>query len=677
MEDIIYNSIKGIVMVLRKSKGLRYFVLLGIMLFLSLSLFGCSEIEDYIPEYDPYYSITHYDVNIDIDDEKVMHITETVTADFYVSSRGITRYLPLEQTVGVPNENGKRIIKNYEYEVENFTVLNTEDVYLLDSEYAENGIVFYIAAKGGISPDYDEPIIPYTFSYSYDYYMGDDRIDEKDFVYFNIVGTEINTNIENLTFSVTFPKEFDGSLTEIFVGRYGEGLNGEEYLDHLTIDEENKTISGEFSGTKEKPALLYGEAVTLYQPLEQGYFVVERSYVFDIVLLGLFLFAVAMILILYFKHRRKDVVVDVVEFSAPDGITPTEAGYLYDKTLDGEDISALIVYWASKGYVQIEERGKSIFAKKLKDLPPNAKKHEQIFFSALFNGRTEVDCGHLNNISPVIGQKCKQAVEREGRGLFLDNANKYFNLSVWMCLIIYIVGIFRVGLESNDGFSIFIKILIALVMFLPLFRLPSLEKKKLKMKKGKFWFLKILYMLITLAGGIGIIIYAEGYCDPFFSRFYFLLLPLALYIIFPLLEQYTKAGREYLGRLNGLKQYIEVTEKDKMEMMVKDNPEMFYKILPYAYVLGVSKVYMEKFKDVPLEQPKWLTTTNDVALFTTLLLLNHNMALMSVVISKTLVVNIIKSVAKIAAAATISSIGDGGGGGFSGGGSGGGGIGRF
>ena len=74
------------------------------------------------------------------------------------------------------------------------------------------------------------------------------------------------------------------------------------------------------------------------------------------------------------------------------------------------------------------------------------------------------------------------------------------------------------------------------------------------MKKGKFWFLKMLYILITLAGGIGIIIYAEGYCDPFFSRFYFLLLPLALYIIFPLLEQYTKAGREYSSKRNGLKQ---------------------------------------------------------------------------------------------------------------------------
>ena len=213
------------------------------MLFLSFSLFGCDvgTIENYVPEYDDGYTITNYDVSISVDDEKVMHITETLTADFYVSSNGITRYLPLEQTVGVPNENGDRIIKNYEYEVENFTVLNTEDAYLLDSEYAENGIVFYIAAKGGISPDYDEPIIPYTFSYSYDYYMGDDRINEKDFVYFNIVGTEVNTNIENLTFSVAFPKEFDNSLTQLFVGRYGEGLDGNFDFE---ISPDGLTLSG-------------------------------------------------------------------------------------------------------------------------------------------------------------------------------------------------------------------------------------------------------------------------------------------------------------------------------------------------------------------------------------------------------------------------------------------------
>lgn len=652
-------------MVLKRIKNLRYIVLVGIMLFLSFSLFGCDigTIENYIPEYDDGYTITNYDVNITVDDEKVMHITETVTADFYEYTNGITRYLPLEQTVGVPNENGDRIIKNYEYEVENFTILNTDEVYISNYQYIENGIVFYLHSMGGISANSS-----YTFSYSYDYYMGDDRINEKDFVYFNIVGTEVNTDIENLTFSVTFPKEFDNSLTQLFVGRYGEGLDGNFDFD---ISPNGLTLSGNLQN------LSYGEAVTLYQPLEQGYFVVERSFVFDFVLLGLFLLTCILIVVLYVKHRRKDIVVDVVEFSAPDGITPTEAGYLIDKTLDGEDISALIVFWASKGYLKIEERGKKMYAKKLQNLPANSKKHEQIFFNALFNGREEVDCGNLNKLPPMVGQKCKQAVEREGRGLFLDNSNKYFNLLTWVCLIVYIVGIFRVGLESNDGFSIFIKILIAIVMFLPIFRLPNLEKKKLKMKSGKFWFLKILYLLITLAGGIGIIIYAEGYCDPFFSRIYFLLLPLALYIVHPLLEQYTKTGREYLGRLKGLKQYIEVTEKNKMEVMVKDDPELFYKILPYAYVLGVSKVYMDKFKDVPLEPPKWLSTTGDIALYGTLLLLNQNVALMGVIVSKTLAVNVLKSVAKLAAAATISNIGGGGGGGFSGGGSGGGGIGRF
>ena len=141
------------------------------------------------------------------------------------------------------------------------------------------------------------------------------------------------------------------------------------------------------------------------------------------------------------------------------------------------------------------------------------------------------------------------------------------------------------------------------------------------------------------------------------------------------MEQYTKRGREVLGKLRGLKQYIEVAEKDRMEAMVNEDPELFYKVLPYAYVLGVSKVYLEKFEDIPISNPAWLVTDNVLTLWLTINLMTRNFAIISALVNQTLAKHIIATVAKIAVAATISSIdGDGG---FSGGGSGGGGVGRF
>ena len=60
-----------------------------------------------------------------------------------------------------------------------------------------------------------------------------------------------------------------------------------------------------------------------------------------------------------------------------------------------------------------------------------------------------------------------------------------------------------------------------------------------------------------------------------------------------------------LGRINGFKSFLENAEKPRLEQLVMENPEYFYDILPYTYVLGVSSLWMKKFEDIALEAPSW------------------------------------------------------------------------
>lgn len=53
-----------------------------------------------------------------------------------------------------------------------------------------------------------------------------------------------------------------------------------------------------------------------------------------------------------------------------------------------------------------------------------------------------------------------------------------------------------------------------------------------------------------------------------------------------------------LGRILGLKKYIELAEKDKMEALVEEDPKLYYKVLPYAYVLNVSDEWIDKLNFV-------------------------------------------------------------------------------
>ena len=50
---------------------------------------------------------------------------------------------------------------------------------------------------------------------------------------------------------------------------------------------------------------------------------------------------------------------------------------------------------------------------------------------------------------------------------------------------------------------------------------------------------------------------------------------------------------------------METAEKDRLEMLVNDNPKYFYNILPYAYVLDVSDKWVNKFENIAIEPPEW------------------------------------------------------------------------
>jgi uncharacterized membrane protein len=130
-----------------------------------------------------------------------------------------------------------------------------------------------------------------------------------------------------------------------------------------------------------------------------------------------------------------------------------------------------------------------------------------------------------------------------------------------------------------------------------------------------------------------------------------------------------------LGQIRGLKNYITVAEKDKMEMFVRENPTLFYDVLPYAYVLGVSDVYMKKFENVNIVQPEWYHTDSS---WTKVIVIDHCLHHFSMSMNKNLSMHTASQIGKTASTVgRISGGGHSGGGGFSGGGHGGGGGGRW
>jgi uncharacterized membrane protein len=78
-----------------------------------------------------------------------------------------------------------------------------------------------------------------------------------------------------------------------------------------------------------------------------------------------------------------------------------------------------------------------------------------------------------------------------------------------------------------------------------------------------------------------------------------LALPVAL-SAFAWIDAPTKEGRAVLDRIAGFKQYLSITERERLDRMhpPEDTPELFERYLPYAVALGVENRWADRFSNV-------------------------------------------------------------------------------
>lgn len=108
---------------------------------------------------------------------------------------------------------------------------------------------------------------------------------------------------------------------------------------------------------------------------------------------------------------------------------------------------------------------------------------------------------------------------------------------------------------------------------------------------------------------IVLLLYLLSYClvedmDPNWKIIYtmsFISIFINIYFTF-IMKRKTEYGEEIIAKVKGFKNFLETVEKDKLEKLVLENPNYFYHILPYTYVLNISKKWMEKFENIHIPE---------------------------------------------------------------------------
>lgn len=557
-------------------------VLLSVIILLSFS-------HD-VKAYHDYY-IKNYEVNIVVNEDSTYEVQEIIDVFFNIDKHGIYRTIPTSYS------NQRAIIS---------------DVRIND-KYTTSKTLQETTYKIGDAEIYVRGDRQYTISYTYD--IGDDNIPEFDQFYYNIIGTGWDTYIENVTFNITFPKDFDAEKIWLSQGEYGAiGLTQAGF----------KKVGYRVEGYSGK--LNAYEGLTIKVEFPEGYFIGERnnadksksiSMIGWILCLGL----IGLLYLLWIKHGKDDKLYPTVQFTAPDGMTSAEVGYVVDGIVDNKDITSLIIYWADKGFLKIEEMKKNKFRFTKLMIPVDGKKYEEKMFTSFFalgNGQ-EVTTDDLEQRFYSELPSLKQLVKWEYKGDKLLFSKKAESISVisLISVLLPVAILFLVITSGFIGMEFIIGTIFASVFAISIGAVFKQFIKKWHVMKKSARVSRIVLSAFTL-GIMTIVIflvllvakdtlYQSIWTDAFVvsETFRTILTLSAIYLLSGIMEKRTEYGKELLEKLLGLKEFIETAEMDKLKMMSEENPEYFYNILPYATVLELDRTWAKKFESITIEPPNW------------------------------------------------------------------------
>ena len=80
---------------------------------------------------------------------------------------------------------------------------------------------------------------------------------------------------------------------------------------------------------------------------------------------------------------------------------------------------------------------------------------------------------------------------------------------------------------------------------------------------------------------------------------------LTVFVISPRIDIRSKAELEVYGRICAFKTFLEQAEADRLETLIEDNPDYWFDILPYCYVLKITEKLKPKFDRIAMDGPSW------------------------------------------------------------------------
>ena len=540
--------------------------------------------------------ITSYRSEIKVARDGTITVTEMIraNAEGQAIRRGIYRDIPLTLDAG-----GGSVI-NVDFNLLSVRRDGRDEPY--HTENIENGVRVYIGDADTLL-EHGE----HTFEITYETNRQIRFLETHDELYWNAIGNQWAFPVLEGSARVTVPTGVDIQDTAFFTGFQGATGKDARVARGASV--------AVFNLTRRLEA---GEGLTIAVKMPKGS--IDRPTAAEERMwwlkdnLGLLLAGGGLLLVfgyysLAWRHVGRDPEKGVLvpRWDAPEGISPALVNYIDNRGFsDGgwTALSAAALNLAIKGHVVLEDLKSSLVIRATEDASASGLPtgESRLLRSVQSNGGTlTIDKAHGTTVR-TAGADFRSAMEKEHRGKYYLANRAYIVLGIVVSVAV-LIAIFAFGsIDEETAALIIVPVFISFFLGTSvigigrtIFRARNLAGRIAAVVMLAFF----SFVALTVLGGF--LLFAYQSMDtirqmPLLAAIGAIVLVNAIF--FFLMGAPTPIGRKMMDGIDGLRQYLTLAEKDRMNMAgaPQMSPEHFETLLPYAVALGVEKPWSRTFE---------------------------------------------------------------------------------
>ncbi|HEX3075743.1 MAG TPA: DUF2207 domain-containing protein [Lachnospiraceae bacterium] len=551
---------------------------------------------EFQPIYEGYY-LKSFHVLVSINKDRSLDVTEVITADFVEQKHGIFRTIPMS---GKMKYYAGNTVKEKKY------LAKITDISV-DDDVNRNDIPFSISTNDQdfvikIGDSKKEITGEQTYRIKYHYAIQENSYVAEDFFAYNLIGTGWDTSINDITYQIIMPDSIEEDQICFF-----SGADGSKNSSDIKYTISDKIMKGELN------RILYpGEGLTLQMQIPKGYFQVTKN-PFPVFLEGIFTILSFLMLALWGiwgRERRNR----IGELASMVERNPAQVSYILNGVVSDRAVSAMLLYWAEKGYLRIVEEEKQILRLiKMRDMEGEQKEYEKLMFDSIFNGRESVLSKDLGKEFYQTVKDFKNAVNNEFllQGIFLYDrratkvrlSGYFLSAAILVVLTVFAMEFFNVGL-GGTVLTVVIAFFVAVISLLCSVLLGEAVEWLQRGRYKGFTIILVIYVatLYLFSWGVGDLmvdplLYGVGgfcvgicsFCGAFSNR-------------------RTREGKALLGETLSYYWYLEQGLKDRKK---NNTVEAFNcQDIAYYYLFGLTKKWAKSFRNLNVSPPEWYVSTH-------------------------------------------------------------------